>query len=237
LKYVGIVVATTAEARSLVKKFIVTDEVIHMPEGVMIQLSGMGPQRAELAADNLLNHGAAALLSWGTAGGLVPGVSPGSLVLPSVVISADQCPYPTHPTWHERLFHRLEGCVDLYQGGLAESVTVLKSPAEKKVLFERTGAFAVDMESRSVAGVAHEAHVPFMAIRAIADSADTAIPQASLVAVEEFGQVNLLRLIRGLSKHPLELFPMIRLGRNFRAARATLETVAHLVGSNFLIPQ
>jgi adenosylhomocysteine nucleosidase len=237
LKHIGIVVAMTAEARSLVRKFVLTDEVIHVPEGVVIQLSGMGAQRAERAANNLLKYGAAALLSWGTAGGLVPSVSPGSLVIPSVVIGADQCSYPTHPAWHERLFQRLKGYVDLYQGILAESVTLLKSSTEKRVLFERTGAIAVDLESRSVAGVAQEARVPFMAIRAIADPADMAIPQVSLAAVDEFGQINLLRFIRGLLKHPLELFPMIRLGRNFRAAQATLATVAYLVGSHFLVPE
>jgi adenosylhomocysteine nucleosidase len=237
LKHTGIVVAMAAEARSLVKKITITNETVYVPEGGVIQLSGIGAQRAERAANILLKHGVAALLSWGTAGGLVSGVSPGSLVIPSVVIGADQCSYPTHPTWHERLFDRLKGYVDLYQGTLAESVTVLKSSTEKRVLFECTGAIAADMESRSVAEVAQEAHVPFMAIRAIADSADMAIPQLSLDTVDEFGQISLLRLIEGLSKHPLELFPMIRLGRNFRAAQATLSRVAHRVGTNFLVPQ
>ena len=227
----------TAEARSLIKKIIITDEMIPMPGGGVIQLSGTGAQRAEQAANHLLKHGAAALLSWGTAGGLAPNVPPGSLVIPSVVIGADQSSYPTHPAWHERLFHRLKGCVDLYQGTLTESTTVLKSSTEKRILFERTGAIAVDMESCSVAGVAQKACVPFMAIRAISDSADMTVPQVSLDAVDEFGQINVRRLIKGLSKHPLDLFPMIRLGRNFRSAQATLARVAHLAGSNFLVPQ
>jgi adenosylhomocysteine nucleosidase len=237
LKHIGIVVATTAEVRSLVKKIVVTDEMIHMPEGVMIQLSGMGAQRAERAANNLLKHGAAALLSWGTAAGLVPSVSPGSLVIPGVVISADQCVYPTHPTWHERLVLRLKDCVDLSQGALAESATVLKSSTEKRILFERTGAIAADIESCSVAEVAQEAQVPFMAIRAIADPADRAIPQSLLMAIDEGGKLSLLTLLNGLIRHPAELFDAICLGWDFRAAHITLSKVAHLARRQLLIPQ
>jgi len=237
LKHIGIVVATTAEARSLVKKIAVTNEMIHIPDGVMVQLSGMGAQRAERAANNLLKHGAAALLSWGTAAGLAPNVSPGSLVVPGVVISTDQCSYPTHPTWHERLFRRLKDCVDLSQGALAESATVLKSSTEKRILFERTGAIAADMESRSVADVAQEAHIPFMVIRAIADPADRTIPQGLLWALDESGELNGLALLNGLMKHPAELFDMIRLGWNFRAAHITLSKVAHMARSGLLIPE
>jgi adenosylhomocysteine nucleosidase len=131
----------------------------------------------------------------------------------------------------------LKGFLDLHQGTLAESVTALKSSTEKKILFERTGAVAVDMESGAVARVAQEAGVPFMAVRAIADSADMAIPQGSLGALDEFGELSLLRLFKGLIRHPLELFDMIRLGWNFRAAQVTLSKVARLAGSHLLIPQ
>jgi adenosylhomocysteine nucleosidase len=237
LRRLGIVIAMTAEARSLVRKPIVTGDLIHLSEETVIQLSGVGPRRAGVAAKNLLEHGATALLSWGSAGGLVPTLSPGSLVLPILVIGADQSSYSTDPTWHGRLFNRLKGSLDLHQGSLTESVTVLKSSTEKRILFERTGAMAVDMESGAVAKVAQEARVPFMAIRAIADSADMAIPQGSLGAVDEFGELNLLRLLKELIRHPVELFDMIRLSWNFRAAQVTLAKAAHLAGSNLLIPQ
>jgi adenosylhomocysteine nucleosidase len=237
LRHLGIVVAMMAEARSLVRKPIITGDLIHLPEGILVQISGIGPRRAGGAAKNLLEHGATALLSWGSAGGLIPTLSPGSLVLPGKVIGADQSSYSTDPTWHGHLFNRLKGYVDLYQGPLAESVVVLKSSAEKRVLFERTGAMAVDMESGAVAKVAQDAHVPFMAIRAIADSADMAVPQNSLGAIDEFGELNLHRLLKELIRHPFELFAMIRLGWNFRAAQVTLAKVATLAGSHLLIPQ
>jgi adenosylhomocysteine nucleosidase len=200
-----------------------------------MQLSGMGPRRAGAAGKNLLGHGATALLSWGSAGGLVPALSPGSLVLPGKVIGIDESSYSTDPAWHRRLLDRLKDSLDLHQGSLAESVTALKSPAEKRSLFERTGAIAVDMESGAVAKVAREAGVPFMAVRAIADPASMAIPQSPLGAVDAFGELRLPTLLNGLIKHPAEVFDMIRLGWNFRAARVTLSKVAHLAGSHLLI--
>jgi len=227
----------TAEARSLVRGPTVTEGLIYLAEGIVIKLSGVGPRRAREAAKNLLEHGATALLSWGCAGALVPTLCAGSLVLPSSVIGADQSCYSPDPTWRERLLNRLKGLVDLHQGPLAESGTVLRSSAEKRVLFERTGAMAVDMESGAVARVAQEARAPYMAIRAIADSADMSIPQSSVRAVDEFGELNLFRLVSELIKQPLELFAMIRLGWNFRAAQVTLAKVARLAGTNLLLPQ
>lgn len=236
LRRLGIVVAMTAEARTLVRKPIIAGELIYLPEGILVQLSGVGARRARGAAKNLLELGASALLSWGCAGGLVPALSPGSLVLPRVVIGNDQFSSSTDPTWHERLSNRLKGCLDFHQGPLAESAKVLRTSAEKRILSERTGAIAADMESGAVAGMAQEAHVPFMAIRAIADSLDAIIPGTSLAAVDEFGQLNPLKLLRGLIGHPLELFPMIRLGFNFRAAQATLAKIVRLAGHNLLVP-
>ena len=237
MRRLGIVVAMTAEARSLVREPPVIEGTIRLGEGILVKLSGIGPQRAGEAAKNLLEYGATALLSWGCAGALVPALSPGSLVLPNTVIGADQFSYSSDPTWHGRLLDRLKGCIDLHHGPLAESGTVLRSSAEKKVLFERTGAMAVDMESGAVARVAHEAHASFIALRAIADSAGVTIPQSSVGAVNEFGELNLLRLLKELIRQPFELFAMIRLGWNFRAAQATLAKVARLAGTNLLLPE
>src|SRR5208337_4157039 len=110
LRRLGIVVAMTAEARSLVREPTVTEGLIHLADGILVKLSGIGPRRAGEAAKNLLENGATALLSWGCAGALVPTLSPGSLVLPSSVIGADQSCYSSDPTWHGRLLNRLKGC-------------------------------------------------------------------------------------------------------------------------------
>ncbi|MBW2148098.1 MAG: purine phosphorylase [Deltaproteobacteria bacterium] len=232
----GIVAAMTAEARILAKRPMEAGEVIHLPEGAMMQLSGIGARRACSAARNLLEKGATALLSWGSAGGLISGLSPGSLVLPKTIIAADQSVYPIDATWHELLTSRLKAHVDFHKGPLAESTIILTGCVEKTTLFRRTGATAADMESAAVAVVAQEAGVPFMAVRAITDPVEMAIPHSAITAIDEFGRLRPSKLLKGLARHPLELFPLVRLGRYFHAAKTTLATVARLAGSNLLFP-
>ena len=227
--------AVPAEARSLARQPIVNGGLIHLSDGAMLKVSGMGPRRAALASRTLLENGATALLSWGSAGGLAPKLFPGNLILPKTVIASDQSLYHVETSWHQRLCNRLKGHVDFHTEPLVESATVVCTPAEKAVLFFRTGAIGVDMESGAVATVAQEARVPFMVVRAIADSADTTIPESSLNSVDEFGRLSCLKLIQGLAGHPGGLFTLVRIARNYRAAQRTLAMVARLTGYNLLI--
>jgi adenosylhomocysteine nucleosidase len=229
-------VAVPAEARSLAKQPIATGELIHLSEGAVLKVSGMGPRQAALASRALLEKGATALLSWGSAGGLAPELFPGNLILPKTVIASDQSLYHVEVSWHQRLCNRLRGRVEFHTEPLVESTAVVCTPAEKAVLFHRTGAIGVDMESASVAAVAQEAQVPFMVVRAIADSINTTIPESALNAADEFGRSSFLKLIQGLAKHPGEIFDLVHIARHYRAAQRTLAMVARLTGYNPLVP-
>jgi adenosylhomocysteine nucleosidase len=235
LKLLGIVVAMAAEARTLTKQPIASHELVYLSESVVMLLSGIGPRQARLAARKLFDEGANALLSWGSAGGLTSRLSPGSLVLPKAIMASNQSVYSVDPIWHGALCNRLKGHVAFHEGPLAESTGVLRNPSEKMALFDRMGAIAVDMESAAIAAVAEEANISFMAIRAISDPADMTIPSSALTAFDKFGRLNLLKLLKGLLRHPKELSPLIRLGQNFRSAQTTLSTVAHLMGNNLLV--
>jgi adenosylhomocysteine nucleosidase len=184
-----------------------------------------------------LENGATALLSWGCAGGLDPKLSPGGLLLPKTVITSDQILYHVDATWHESLCNRLKGHVAFQTEPVVESATVVRTPAEKVILFRKTGAIGVDMESAAVAAVAQEVGVPFMVVRAVADSTDKTIPDIALNAIDEFGRLSFLKLIQGLAKDPTELLALVRIARNYRAAQRTLAAVARLAGNNLLIPQ
>jgi adenosylhomocysteine nucleosidase len=236
LTHLGIVVAMTGEALGLTNQVIAKGESFGDPEGVSVQVSGVGQQRARLAGRKLIESGVKALVSWGCAGGLTSQVSPGSLILPDKIVSADGSIYGVDSVWHERLFRRLGGHIDLHNGFLAESKAVLVSPAEKKALFDTTGAIAVDMESAAVVAVAHQAGVPFVAIRAIADRADLTVPRSVLRCLDEFGRVRPLPFLRELFAHPNDLSSLIRLARDFRAAQASLAAVAGLAGADLLAP-
>jgi adenosylhomocysteine nucleosidase len=229
LKSLGIVVATTAEAQSLTKHPLASGDVL-------LQVCGIGAKRAHLAARTLLEKGATSLLSWGTAGGLIPELSPGSLVLPKNIIAVDGSLYSVDATWHESLCIQLRGKLNLHEGSLAESTTIVTSPAEKVTLFQQTGAIAVDMESAAVAAEAQRAGVPFMAIRSVSDPVGMTFPQSTLTSLDEFGKLRPLRLLKALARNPVELFALVRLGRNFRVAQSTLVIVARLAGSNLFVP-
>ena len=235
MTHLGIVVAMTTEARSLAGPAVAKRPSLHLPEGISIEISGTGPRQAHLASRNLLENGAKALASWGSAGGLVPEVSPGSLILPKNILAANGSIYQADSDWHERLLRRLTGHMDLHTGPLTESEAVLTSPSEKMALFHRTGAVAVDMESAAVATAAHQAGVPFVAIRAIADPVGLTVPQVVLSAVDGSGRLRPFKLLKRLAGHPAELLVLIRLGRDFRAACASLATVARLAGKDLLV--
>ncbi len=233
MRSLGVEVALKAEARCLVRGQ-ETGDFICLPEGMVIGLSGIGPERACQTARALLEKGATALLSWGCAGGIHPKVSPGDLVLPETVIAADRSVFYTDVDWHRCLYTCLNGHLDIYTDPLLECHSVLTGPGEKSELSQRYGAIAVDMESAAVARVAHQAGVPFMAIRAIADSSDSSIPLSGLVAVDGHGHVCLPRLLKGILFHPADLFSLIRLGMYFQRARASLKKVARLAGRDLL---
>jgi adenosylhomocysteine nucleosidase len=237
LSRLGIIVAVTTEARSLTKEPIANGELIHLPDGTMLNVSGMGPRRAAVASRTLLKKGATALLSWGFAGGLAPKLSPGSLILPKTVITSNQSLYEVDVAWHHNLCNRLKGHVDFHTEPLVESMSVVRTPAEKAILFRERGAIGVDMESATVATVAQEGRVPFMVVRAVADSMDTTIPDITLNAVDEFGRLSFLKLIQGLAEHPAELLALVRIARNYRAAQRTLAAVVRLTGNNLLAPK
>ena len=163
----GIVVPLISEARPLVKRPMSRGELRILPEGTLIKHSGVGAKPARLSALALLEDGATALISWGSAGGLWAGIPAGSLVLPETVFSSDQTPFEVDTPWHERLHAMLKGHVDLFTQPLIESPSALRTPSEKAALFKQSGAIAVDMESAAIARTAMEACVPFMAIRVV----------------------------------------------------------------------
>ncbi len=234
---IGIVVAVRAEARSLGTRSVRKGKRVDLADGAMLSVSGMGPRQAALASRTLLENGATALLSWGIAGGLSPKLSSGSLILPKTVVASNQFLYHVDATWHKSFCNRLKGQIDFYTEPMVESTRIVRTPAEKAILFRETGAIGVDMESAALAAVAQEARVPFLVVRAVADSADTTIPDSTLKAVDECGRFSFSKLIWGLAGHPAELFPLVRIARDYRAAQRTLAAVAHLVGNSLVSPQ
>jgi hopanoid-associated phosphorylase len=198
---------------------------------VRVACSGASPERARAEAARLLAEGAAALVSFGLAGGLAPELCPGDLLVPEAVLSPHGRSIPTDPAWRGRLWASLErGGLRVIGGMLAGSEQVVATVAAKRSLRAATGAAAVDMESHAVAAVARAAGLPFLVLRAIADPHDRALPQTALEVVRPDGHVRVRGVLGGVIRQPGQLLALFRLGRDSAAALATLRRAARLAG-------
>lgn len=219
----GIVTALLAEARSLGLRRPRPGQTQCLGDHLLVRLSGMGPERASLAAQQLLEDGAQALVSFGTAAALQPELRPGTLCLPQEVLWQEQR-WPTDESLRGRLMARLparrrwtvcsrplltvaEACVD---------------PQAKEVLGRRFGAAALDMESGAVAAAAAGAQVPWLAVRAIIDPLQRRLPRAALGGVDAFGRLQARVFLGLLSRRPQDLPVLMLLGRDLDTASTSL---------------
>jgi adenosylhomocysteine nucleosidase len=196
-----------------------------LADGTLLVVSGMGGAAASRGARQLVDAGAKALLSWGMAGGLDPALPAGALFLPGEVISADGAIYQTAREWREALAARVAPCDPVTGGRLLTSRQAIASAAAKAIAFRETGASAVDMESAAIAEVARAQGLPFLAVRAIVDTAEDPLPKPAITAAGE-STVRLSRLLAALARAPQDLPALIRLMRRYRAASRSLAAVA-----------
>lgn len=114
-------------------------------------------------------------------------------------------------------------------GRLTTATGIVAGPAEKAALFRETGALAVDMETCRTEAWARETGVPFLAVRAISDTAHERLDPAVLGFVDSDGRPRIGRVLRHLAGHPTKLPAILRLGRasQFALSRltATLEAI------------
>lgn len=219
---VGIVVGLSLETTALTRQKLRAGERIRLGGDDWVEVCGVGPEQASRSARALLRAGAEGLVSWGFCAGLDPELRTGALVLPRAVIGAGLGEIPVDPWWHEQVWGRVSPRIDASGQRLAECREVLIGPWDKAALLRDTGAVAADMESAAVGRAAREAAVPFLAVRAVVDPADLALPEAAVDAPGRDGTLRLRALVRGLLSRPADLPAMVCLGIAFHRARATL---------------
>ena len=223
----GIVVSLSRELKSLTRQTIPVGDWRAITDNTLVTLSGIGAERAYAAGSLLVSQGATALLSWGCAAALDDRVRPGCLILPERIIGANGEIHRVNTEWHQRLYQALESKHPVRTEALVESNAILETPAEKRALAKRTQAAATDMESAAQARLAKERELPFIAIRAIVDTASTNIPENVLKALDPQGDVNLWKIFTGTM--PKDWIKIVRLGIQFNAARRTLKKTRKLV--------
>lgn len=182
-----------------------------------------GDAAAAAAARRLLERGACGLVSFGIAGGLAPGLRPGSLVVASAVVDEDGTVYETTPSWHDRLRHALPQVRPAVMAGARMPAATVGDKARLRAL---TGAVAVDLESLAVARVCQAWGRPFAVLRAVADPAWRALPTAALAGLDGKGRVAPGAVLVRLAADPRQLVALGRLAWDLGCALAALRKAA-----------
>ena len=179
--------------------------------GMDILITGMGRENAERCLHRQLRSRVPQLvLSCGFAGGLNPYLSVGTVVfagdedagLTPALLRAGACP------------------VRFY---CAERVAV--TTAEKRRLWEETGADAVEMESQIIRAICRAHHIPSATIRVISDGADENLPLDFNLFMTAEQRVHYGRLILALMMSPSRIPAILRLQRQTQLAARRLAAV------------
>jgi adenosylhomocysteine nucleosidase len=231
----GIIAALPAEARAAGVRDAPVGEAVRIADDVLLIRCGIGRARATRAAESLMDAGAGALLSWGTAAALDRQLGQGDLVLPREVLSREGRRFGTDSRWRERLCGMLENHGGCRAGTVAEAGSVLESADDKLLLHTLSGALIADMESAAIAEVCQGTGCPLLVVRAVSDRVAMRVPGCALAAVDANGDVKVARCLGSLLLAPGDLPALLRLARGFNAACAALSRLAQRAGPAFLL--
>jgi hopanoid-associated phosphorylase len=182
--------------------------------------------------ESAVRAGGSGIISIGIAGGLAPGLSPGDWVIASGVVT-DGVRVPTDNRWSQRLLSALPSAI---YADISGSDGPVVAQADKRAMHEAHGTVAVDMESHIAARIAARHGVPFAACRVIIDPAERTLPPAALVGMRDDGRPDAIAVIRSLCQQPRQLFALMRVVADARAARTALFRGRRRLGENLSFP-
>jgi adenosylhomocysteine nucleosidase len=230
---VGVVVALLSEAKALGLRAPQPGLNRELP-GLLVLVSGIGNDAATAAADVLVAQGCAALLSFGTAGGLAAAMAPGDVVIPETIVFRDARMLATDGAWRMRLIAACDAAGQGVVGGrLLTTPQTLLNAGIKYLAHTQSGAVAVDQESSAVAAVAARHGLPMLAVRAIVDDAEATLPLAVIDGVDAYGRPKAAALLGGLLRSPWQIAKLPGLARGFNVASASLRAVREAGGVDF----
>ncbi len=203
---------------------------------VSVVLSGVGKERAQAAARLAIDRlHANALLSIGFAGSASPAGRAGDLVLGDRVLRIGlggdtESQVESDRQWSSAVGGALRAKgIAAHRGALA-TVPEALGPRAKGRVGEATGAVAVDMESYWVGEVADQAGVTFLAVRAISDEMDDALPAFHRFA-DGMGELRPAAALAYFATHPGQWRPTARLAAKVRLASESLSFLADVLFS------
>lgn len=178
---------------------------------IQVLLTGIGPRNAGKAIRAALaDHKPDLVISSGFAGGLRPGLAPGTIVfaaeaeirLEPVLLAGGALPVRFH---------------------CAEKIAT--TVGQKRALRQQTGADAVEMESEILLSFCREQKIAFATIRVILDPAEEDLPLDfnALLNVEQ--KMDAGKLAWALAKAPTKVAALLRLQKQSKTAAAKLARV------------
>jgi adenosylhomocysteine nucleosidase len=192
--------------------------------GIPALVTGGDPKRGKRAAEQAIAQGAEALLSFGIAGGLKPGLAPGDLIVPRTVSSEAGQTYLVEEGLRAAVRRALNkaGIAVARRAQLIGLEAPAATRAAKEALFKDHGASVCDLESLHVARAAYRAKCPFLVLRAVADPAERDLPPAAREGLDAKGRPAYGRVLRSLARNPLQVSALAALARDTRAALKSL---------------
>jgi nucleoside phosphorylase len=192
---------------------------------VLIVRLGVGPVAARaLTERSLARFEADHVLISGIAGGLVPDLPIGTLVVPETVI--DLATGRRHESAEVAGVER--------RGAVA---TTGRLVTERELDHLRSlGVLAIEMESSAVAAACEETGVPWTTLRVISDRPDRySIDHALVSLLREDGTTDALSALKFVALHPRRVPGMVRLARDSsmassKVARCTLAAINRMAG-------
>lgn len=229
---VGFVTALASEARALTRRSLRAGTALPLENGGVLWLSGMGQDAARHGALALIDAGATALVSFGVAGGLAPGLRSGTLFCPSCVLDERSHDYQPDASWRAALIRSLAttSLPLVHEGTLLSLPSPLLSVDAKGAMRERHQAMAVDMESAAIAAVAREYRIPFIVLRAIVDERGDNLPVELQTSIDAWGRPLAGRLLGSVLRHPALLAHLPALAVRMHKATRALRAAANVAG-------
>ena len=218
MSFIGVVCGLKSEARAVRAAL---GANAGAEDRVVIGVSGANSARAEGIAQGFSASGATAILSIGVSGGLDPKLRSGDLIIGGRIITSDGEAWDSDPSLLAAIGDA-SAARGAATGPLFGADEIIATAAAKADLFENFNCLAVDMESHGAARAAGAAGTPFLAIRAIADTADGVLPKAALNAVAEDGSTRTLATLGAALRAPSQIPELMKLGQASGAALKTL---------------
>jgi len=205
--------------------------------GVEARVTAGVAARGRAEAENAAAKGKGALLSFGIAGGIAPGLAAGTLLLPRAVKSESGEVFPADEKLHADFAAALRRAgLAFMEGAVLGLDRLAMTQADKEALFYQSRAEAVDTESIFVARAAERENIPFVVLRAISDPAEIGLPPAAAIGLDQEGNPAIRPVLKSLLQNPLQLPGLIRAALGARRALAALAAARDASAALFSAP-